>query len=71
MFAHKRDTGLSLRNVRFGSEADIPQCPSNVRFTPEADIRRRELDVCFVPIADIVRPIRSPRQRGQVLPAEL
>jgi hypothetical protein len=38
---------------------------------PKADMTERDLDVCFVPIADIVRPIRSPRQRGQVLPAEL
>ena len=26
-------------NVRFGSKADIPQCPSNVRFTPESGHR--------------------------------
>jgi len=27
-------------DVRYGSKADIPQCPSNVRFTPESRHRR-------------------------------
>jgi len=26
----------ALRNVRFGSKADIEACPRNVRFTPES-----------------------------------
>src|SRR6516164_5942509 len=30
--------GLALGNVRFGSKADISECPTVVRFTPKADI---------------------------------
>jgi len=48
-------TGLQLRNVRFGSKADIGEAATDVRFTPKADIAESDWHVRFVPKADILR----------------
>ena len=36
---HAASRQNSIIDVRFGSKADIPQCPSNVRFTPKSGHR--------------------------------
>jgi hypothetical protein len=50
MFAHKRDTGLQLRNVRFGYAGAMYALP------PKADMCGATRDVRFVPKADKSKP---------------
>jgi hypothetical protein len=45
--------GVGLRNVRFGSKADICAAKTRVRFTPRADMCSAVANVRFGPIADI------------------
>jgi hypothetical protein len=41
-------------NVRFGSKADMVQCPRHVRFTPKSG-HQSDIHVRYVPKADINR----------------
>src|SRR5262249_13715767 len=48
-------------DVRFGSEADIPKCPSNVRFTPK---RRHSWVVASCPLPPQRPDYLEPRPEG-------
>jgi len=54
-WAGRHIRGFEMRDVRFGSLADICSAKRNVRFTPESDIDCVFQHVCFGPKADMAK----------------